>query len=204
MLNMIKSELRDRLRVSGPKTPNAQIEEARLAINQGIDLLAREGNDTPSTRDVIWRLMQDAAETLHRMPDKEEAWQVVNLPAAWPDLARPSEECRLVEWEQSLEEAMGVRQPDLEAYRPRFVMTDPTAPRRMLVVLSWLRHTKSKNRKRDQLIFLEIARGMTYHRAARLAGSLNGRDVGSFAVRAIKNKMLRQIEVWLRSVDLCR
>jgi hypothetical protein len=197
----------DRLRINrSVLADETQVRETRRALQQGLDLLAQEGEPTPSLRGVIWRLAQDAAETLERLPDREKGWLTSGERAIWPELARPSEECRAVEKEIANElaiEALRSRAGGLVYLRTlpdplaRLPITDTTAVDRMLTVLSWLRFVKGKGRRtirRDQMCFLALALG----RPPRVVrAQYLPRHSADATLRAIKGKVLLHLSLGL-------
>lgn len=166
--------------------------EARLALREARDKLGPQA----SLKSVIWHLLQEAVETLGRLPDKERTWLLSSERVIWPELDRPSEENRLVEWEIGIHVAMGNR--DSDSVKLRFPVTDPTAPRRMFTALGWLRHVHGKRPKRDRDVVLALAGKVPFQRVR----SLMGGNVTDFAILAVKGKVLKQIEVALRARGL--
>lgn len=154
---MMPSATVNRLRISGPPPSEESVNDTRRALQQGVELLASEGLSSPTLRAVIWRLTEEAVETLARLPDREQSWLYANQRSIWPELARPREDCRKIEWEIAMEQLAGVRGRDSSASMPRFAISDPSAIDRMLVVLGWMRYFRSKNMRRDRIVFLELA-----------------------------------------------
>jgi hypothetical protein len=180
-----------------PALSTADIEASKRAIAQGIDRLRLEtGVEAPKRRDVIWWLMRDAAETWRRMPDRERSWHMYRV--MWPELARPSEDCRQIEFETSLKLLQDPSLADKGAYRPRFQITDPSAVDRAQIVYKWLTFVRAKNPRRDKLVFIMLAEG----RRSRDAAQEMGGNVSDYAVRRVKDKILGQIEKGLqRCID---
>jgi hypothetical protein len=180
-----------------PALSTADIEASKRALAQGEDRLRIEtGVERPKRRDVIWWLMKDAAETWRRMPDRERSWHMYRV--MWPELARPSEDCRQIEFEISLKLLKDPTQTEKGAYRPRFQITDPSAVDRAQIVYKWLTFVKAKNVRTTKAAFIALAEGRGTARAAQELG----RMVGESAIHKLKHKVLRDIEVGLtRCID---
>lgn len=147
-----------KLRASRAPVLERSAVETRDALAKGWEILESEGFRKPNLQQVIWRLMVEAVETLKRLPDRERSWLRCNERSIWPELARPSEECRAVEWEIEIEQIQLVRSRDNMA-PPRLAISDPSAIDRMLVVLGWLGYVRSRYTRRDRTAFLELAGG---------------------------------------------
>jgi len=189
MLAMESPMLR-KLRISAPPPSEREVEETRKALSEGLDICRQEGNPQPSLKALIWRLLQDAAETLARLPDKERVWLLSSDRVIWPELARPSEDNRAVEWETAMEQLAGVRSPDTPAVR--LMVSDPSAPRRMLTVLGWLKCVRGRTPqriKRDKLVVLALAQGQSYRAVRRYMG----KACRDSAILAVKSKVLSQM-----------
>jgi hypothetical protein len=196
----ISEEITNRLRISGPKRTGEDRDAMRKALTDGIEMLRREGEDRPSLKAVIWRLMRDAAKTEATFEDRERAWLAAHGRSAWPGLARSSEECRVVEWEQQL----GLMQGTMHAIRTPMPRLDiyHADHERTLLVLDWLRLMLPRSRTferfiRDREIVLEMARGVSLR---RLRVKYFPRDSGDSAVFMVKDKMLRIVEEWLNKI----
>jgi hypothetical protein len=194
--------LEAKLRVTGPRPEPAERLEERQALDEGRAMLRHEGEDDPGLEDVVWRLIQDAATTEARLPMDQRHGMTY-----WPDLARASEECRQVEIEQGNcveggHDAYGrMHTWNAKAYTPRFQITDPGATRRMLTVLGWLKHCRSRNRharKRDIRILLLLARGVSPLTVSRM---LRGK-IGERAVGMVKERMLAQVMHKISLLDI--
>lgn len=193
----LTTDTANRLRIS-VAVSDAEVESARRAVRDGRDMLAREGEAKPDLERVVWRLMQDAARTEGSLNDRERAWLAAHGRSAWPELARPSEECRQVEWEQELGFIQGTMvqertpMPRLDIYKANH--------ERMLTVLGWLKHMKAKSFDRfirDRSIVLDLARGVP-HRLVRVR--YFRRDSSDAAVQWVKYKMLRDVTGYLNQI----
>lgn len=197
-MTMVSHELTSKLRISGPSPSEREREDARKALRDGRDLLAREGYTRITLKTIIWRLMQDAARTEATLADRERAWLAANGRSAWPELARPSEENRQVEWEWEMGVLQGAMQqertpmPKLDIYKANH--------ERMLVVLGWLKHMKARTFERfqrDRQVVLDLARGVP-PRIVRLR--YFRRDSCDSAITMVKHKMLRDVELALTNL----
>jgi hypothetical protein len=196
---MIKAEIRDRLRVSGPGLSEIEKEESLRAIHEGLEMLRRDGYYEINLRLVVWRLMQDAATTEARLPNRERSWLMSASRAMWPEMARPSEECRAIEWDDAMAVLTGKQVESVIGGRRAIIpITDPGAVRRMLTVLGWLKYAKGKNPKRDRSIFLMRARGVPTREICR---AMHGR-IGDRAIDMVKDKVLKHVVAHLSLLDI--
>lgn len=152
--------------------------------------------------DKVWRCLEDAADTLHRLPDNDLRYLLAADRISWREVQHTYEE-RLEEENQRLEllrsDPSMLRGDTLTARKP---IMDPTAQNRMLTVLGWLTTyvtgRTDKAIKRDQLITLALAQGRSsaYVRARYMK---HARDTS--AVRMVKLKVVGQIssrlDIWL-------
>jgi hypothetical protein len=197
---MLNTIMADRLRVWRPVLSPEDIEASKVALVQGIERMRAEGGaELPSPRDLIWWLMQEAAETWRRLPDKERAWGLYKV--MWPELARPSEECRQVE--DQIKNEMGIEKlretsklvmlRTIQDPLPRLTITDPSAVDRAVIVYTWLRFVKAKNLRGTKAAFIALAEG----RGTKIAAQELGRRVGESAIHKLKYKVLADIEAGL-------
>lgn len=194
-MNGVKQNL-DRLRVSGPPPKSREVEESRKALSEGLAICRAEGVHEPSLRVVVWRLLQDASETLARLPDRERGWLLSTSRAMWPEVVRTAQERFEVERER-LTDGLGKD----DDYRPRLTITDPTATRRMLTVLGWLQFVKARTAariKRDKLVTLSLALGRSY----RSVRPLMGRETSDSAIMSVRGKVVKQIAEALAKLKL--
>ena len=171
----------------------ADMEAARQALEQGCDLLRGEGLEPRLPADmkaVIWRLMQDAAETIDRLPDRELGWLRSHERAAWPEVVRSWQERFEVEAQQ-LQDGMQTDDKSLMELKKSFVITDARAINRMLTVLSWFKFMRARTpsrHRRDINIVLAMAAGRSQKQIRRLTGG-----AGHSAAHMVKQKALGQI-----------
>lgn len=157
------------------------------ALNWG---LARVNDCRPEQklRDAVWRLLQDAADTLARLPDRERGWLLSADRAAWPEVWHSAQE----RYEAELQRLQDGKMSKEETPLRRGAITDPTAIPRMLTVLGWLQYVRARTpirEKRDKLVVLAMAQGQTMRSIRRLMLG----DKSDGAARMVKQKVLGQI-----------
>lgn len=163
-----------------------------IATRRALDWAEARIYGTATLNDLVWRCLEDAADTLARLPDKERGYLLAADRVAWPAIAHTYEE-RLEEENQRLE----LLRRDQSMLRgdglgSRLPIMDPTAIPRMLTVLSWLQYVRGRTDrgiKRDQLVTLALAQGQT----ARDIQRRFLRRQGESAVRMVKLKVVGQI-----------
>lgn len=182
-----------------PASPSPQeVQETRKALREGADMLRGEGNPRPSLKALIWRLLQDAAETLTRIPDRERAWLQSASRSAWPAIAHTAQEQFAAEVQRSTDARMSKDEGPL----PRMVITDPSATRRMLTVLGWLRHVRAQSPykcKRDKIAIMFLAGGLS---TTKVRIACFPRDSSDSAVAMVKQKVIAQIETAVNSMKI--
>lgn len=189
--------LAERLSVTGTVQLGA---EDRQAIEWAVRVLKREGIAVllPAAMGVVvWRLLQDAAETLARLPDKERVWLLSAERACWPEVWRSAKE----RFENAVAQLADLKVSKEEPPLPRLAITDPTAVPRMLAVLDWLQMVRShsnnhKRIKRDKLVTLALAQGQS---AAQVARRLMG-DKTPQAASMVRQKVVGQIASELKKL----
>jgi len=179
----------DRLRVSQPATSPKQAAEAKRALREGMDLLRQEGLCTPSLQAVVWRLLQDAAETLSRLDDPDRRFQR-GLHANWPPVMHSVEE-----WtEAETQRLVALREDKWQIRMPSLRIADPGAISRMMIVLDWLKYTKGRNVKRDKAIALNLAVvGPKRTKRKLIAEGMLPPDISDSALRMVKQKVIWHI-----------
>lgn len=185
----------ERLRI-GPRPPGErEVEDARKALRQGADILRQEGLPTPSLKAIVWRLLQDAVETLGRMPDRERAWLTSAARSAWPAVWHTPQE----QFEAEVHRLTDLKMSKEEAPLPKLAITDPSAPGRMLIVLGWLKYVQSRNPVRDKGVVMDLARGIgpskVRHRYFRA-------DSSESSVSWVKQRSVAQIEAALMAMKI--
>jgi hypothetical protein len=160
--------------------------ETRKALQWAGDKLRHEGRTSPSLNVLVWRCLQDAAETLARLPDRERTWLLSADRSGWPEVIHTAKE----RFEAELQRLTDVKMSKEEMPLPRLAITDPTATNRMLTVLSWLRHVRGKYVRNNQMVVLALAQGQPYRAVRRF---MPRSDCTDFAITAVKGKVLKQI-----------
>lgn len=170
-------------------------QETRRAIQWGYDRMGPE-----SLQRIIWRLLEDAADTLARLPDRERGWLLSADRSCWPEVSHTYQE-RVEEENQRLAERRRLESLGMTPEETPWVrrnITDPSAIPRMLTVLSWLQYVRARTaarEKRDKLIVLAMAQGQSIRSVKRL---MLGERSDS-AARMVKQKVLAQIEAAIKS-----
>lgn len=101
---------------------------------------------------VVWTLLCEAADTLRRLPDREQAWLKHSQRAAWPETAKLQADEFAAAREQI---AAGEK---LEA-RTRLGPPPAAAIDRMFVVMDWLGYIQRRHRRRDIKVLFALAEG---------------------------------------------
>jgi len=189
--------LAEQLSVSGLVRRPEFEQEAQRAIAWGARALEREGRpvELPAgLAAVVWRLLQDAVDTLSRLPDRERVWLSSAERAAWPQVIHTPQE----HYEAELQRIVELKEEPEKTKLRRLAVTDPTAINRMLVALDWLRFVTAynfKNIKRDKKIVLALASGQSESYVARwIMGARTPQ-----AAHHVKNKVVGQIALALKS-----
>lgn len=192
---MMRGYVIERLRI-GPRPPSAtEVDEARKALQEGEDILRQEGLPRPPLKLIIWRLLQDAVETLKRMPDRERGWLSSAARSAWPAVVHTSQE----RFEAEVHRLTDLKMSKEEAPLPRLSITDPSAPRRMLTVLGWLRYMQGRNLVRDKSVIMELASGLG---PSKVRYRYFKGDGSESAVQWVKQKSVAQIEQALLAMKI--
>lgn len=175
------------LAIQYPPEDEKTAQETRKALDWGKTKVSADGSKT-SLSDVIWRLLQDAADTLARLPDRERGWLLSADRASWPEIYHSARE----RWEAEQQRLVDLKESPEEIYLPRLGVTDPTAIPRMLTVLGWLQHVRARTphrQKRDKLVVLALAQGQSLKSVRRLMlGECTDR-----AIYMVRSKVLGQI-----------
>lgn len=179
----------DALRISGPARSHREAAEAKRALREGVELLRQEGRCTPSLQAVVWRLLQDAAETLSRIEDPEQKWRRSGLISNWPPVIHTAKE----DFEAETFRQAKLREDKRDTRLPRLGLSDPRAESRMMTVLGWLQHVRSRSPylvKRDKLVVLALAGGLGPKRTRMI---FFPPDTSDSAVNMVKRKVLWHI-----------
>jgi hypothetical protein len=149
-----------------PSRAATEAQETRKALAWAKDKLRQEGRleENPKLSDLIWRLLQDAAEQESRLSDKHRVWLHSSDRVCWPELARPSEDNRAIE-QQIQNEIEILRTRTSDGWNPVIVASHPNE-QRMHTVLAWFgaiqSRWKSRHRwERDKFAMLWLARGVS-------------------------------------------
>lgn len=176
------------LRISGPPRSPREAAEAKTAIRDGIDLLRAEGHPAASLQAVVWRLLQDAAETHSRINDPERRWRR-ELVTAWPPVLHTAQE----QFESEIFRISHLKEDKRDTRLPCLGLADPRAESRMMTVLSWLRYVQARTPyllKRDKLVTLALAGGLGPKRARII---FFPPDTSDSAVNMVKRKVIWHI-----------
>lgn len=146
---------------------------------------------------LVWRCLEDAVDTLRRMPDREQAYLLSGDHISWPTVVHTAQERYEAEVQRLADAKMSKEEPPLR-WLP---ISDPTAIPRMLTVLGWLRYVRVRRGspqsrvKRDQVIVLAMAQGWS---AARVQKKYLPHLTES-AAKMVKQKVVNQIAGTLSS-----
>ena len=154
-----------------------------------MDLLRQEGLCTPSLQAVVWRLLQDATETLSRIEDPEQKWRRAGLGAAWPPVLHTVQEQN----EAEVFRLTRLKEDRRDTRLPRLRISDPRAESRMMIVLGWLSHVRGRTPyliKRDKLVALALAGGLGPKRTRMI---FFPPDASDSAVNMVKRKVIWHI-----------
>jgi len=121
--------------------PRAKLEEA---VAEGLKRAGQAGLEAPALRNAVWELLQEAGDTLKRLPDRERGWLTAATRAHWPDYLR---------------EAAGAA-PDSQGTRPRPAPASAAAIDRLDTVLDWLSLAGGGKPRRDIAVLLGLACGL--------------------------------------------
>jgi hypothetical protein len=66
---MMGASIVEKLRIGPPPPSRAEVASTRKALQEGRDMLRREGNPAPTLPILVWRLVQDACETEVKLKD---------------------------------------------------------------------------------------------------------------------------------------
>lgn len=163
---------------------------SRKALDYGKKMLRQEGldvNETNGMRQIVWRLIQDAARTLQILPDRERGWLLSAERACWPEFRQSFQE----RWEVEVSRMQdGMPPDDPPAHWSRSL--DPGAVDRMLTVLSWFQFMRARDayrHKRDTAVTIGLASGYSQAQVRRLLGGNKGHS----AAHMVKQKAIGQI-----------
>ncbi len=160
------------------------------AVAEGLRLAREAGHAEPSLRDAVWELLLEAADTLRRLPNREQGWLTAAARAHWPDYVRNTAE----------EFAGAVGRAGREtgqALRPTPARAE--AIDRMDTVLLWLPLAGGANPRRDVSILFGLACGLRVPVLRQRFGCARR------TVYDVRDRGIARICGWLRSrSELCR
>ena len=135
----------------------------RRALDYGVDLLRREGEDEPSLTAVIWRLFQETLTDVHAAVRVERGPSTYR--STMPEMIRSATEI------QEVEASMVA---DRISYPPtRLTVVSPEALSMYDEVLVWLRYIRSRNIPRSRRAFVALAMGASRRRVMETFGFPN-------------------------------
>ncbi|WP_193370900.1 DUF6362 family protein [Pelagibius marinus] len=141
-------------------------------------------------RDAVWELLLEAADTLRRLPNREQGWLTAAARAHWPDYVRNTAE----EFAGAVGSAGRQTAPVLRPTPARAEAID-----RMDTVLLWLPLAGGANARRDVSILFELACGLRVQVLRQRFGC------GRRTVYDVRDRGVARICGWLRSQsELCR
>jgi hypothetical protein len=132
-----------------PVSAAARGRNARI-LAAGADLARDAGIPEPSDTDAVWVLLQEAAETLRLLPDRERAWLRSGTYASWPPILRSYAETFAAAVDR------GGRWEEPRADR----LPAPGAVARMEGVLTWYGAIGGRNPRRDVGVVFALAAGV--------------------------------------------
>lgn len=190
-MTLLLADLQARVAISRPVLTQEDVAASERAVEYGF------AHSTKNTlKGVLFWLFENATQTWRRVPDRERSWFLIR--AIWPEIERPSEDCRAIEQqisnEQEIDEvrnailATGVMPWQLYRDTALRIIANPAELDRAEIAYKWLRFVRTKNPKRDKLAFLARAEFGSRAAARELGG--NATD---FAVSSMKDRVLAQI-----------
>lgn len=114
------------------------------AIAEGLKRAGQAGLEVPALRDAVWELLQEAGDTLKRLPDRERGWLTAATRAHWPEPLREAAGAA-VEWRGTW---------------PRPAPATAAAVDRLDTVLDWLPLAGGSKPRRDIAVLLGLACGL--------------------------------------------
>jgi hypothetical protein len=160
------------------------------AVAEGLRLAREAGQAEPGLRDAVWELLMEAADTLRRLPNREQGWLTAAARAHWPDYVRSTAE----EFAGAVGRAGRESSPALRPTPARAEAID-----RMDTVLLWLPLAGGTNARRDVAILFGLACGLRVPVLRQRFGC------GRRTVYDVRDRGIARICGWLRSQsDLCR
>ncbi|MEO3429707.1 DUF6362 family protein [Pelagibius sp. CAU 1746] len=172
------------------------VEEARerlrieAAVTEGLRLARDAGHAEPALRDAVWELLLEAADTLRRLPNREQGWLTAAARAHWPDYVRNTAE----EFAGAVGRAGREAVPALRPTPARAEAID-----RMDAVLLWFPLAAGANARRDVSILFGLACGLKVSVMRQRFGC------GRRTVYDVRDRGIARICNWLRSrSEFCR
>lgn len=167
--------------------------EARKALQAGIDSLRQNGYQVSfpeSLASIVWYLLQEAADTLARMPDAEMAFLMAGERISWPIVVHTMQERYEAELQRLIDRKMSKEEMRLR----RLPITDPSAIPRMFTVLDWLKFIRGRYERRDRRAVLAMALGIPTKRVRWMMGG-----VSESAPRMLKLRAVQRISEGIKS-----
>lgn len=154
-------------RIESPVAELLEAERIAKALEEGQAMCIENGNPEPRYADMVWALIEDAAQTFRRLPDRERAWLRAGERIAWPNIVYDRQE---------LAEAFAVQvarvqagEEPMEALQIRPSPPTARAIDRAQYVSSWRRHLVGVNQIRDwRILWLMAFRVKQAHIAREL------------------------------------
>ena len=156
------------------------------AVAEGLRLARQAGRAEPGLRDAVWELLQEAADTLRRLPNRERGWLTAASRAHWPDYLRDTADALSGGGDRS-------------ATQIRRAPARPEAVDRLDTVLEWLPRAAGAQPRRDIAILFGLACGL------RVAALRRNLGCGRRTVYDVRDRGLARICGWLREQsEVCR
>lgn len=148
--------------------------------------MAQEAGITePTTRDAVWEILIEAADTLKRLPDRERRWLRSGTHSSWPGTVR--------EYGEVFAAAVA-RGGRWEALSPGLSPPSPEAIARLEITIEWLGHAGGRSPRRDTGVMFALAAGIPNRVVRRRFG------IGRRTVYDIRDRGIGRISSWLEAV----
>jgi hypothetical protein len=183
---MMGASIVEKLRIGPPPPSRAEVASTRKALQEGRDMLRREGNPAPTLPSLVWRLVQDACETEVKLKDPEARFLRAGDRIGWPEVVHTYQERFESETQRLNDRKMSKEDPPL----PTPPITDRTAETRMHTVFRWFRHVRGTKPRRDFQVVKDLAVGRS---VAKVRNHRLGVEYTESAVKMIKLKAVQHI-----------
>lgn len=127
------------------------------ALRAGEALLVADGVFEPKLVEIVWRLFEEAAATLRRLPDREVNWLRSCDRAAWPSIAHDAAEAS--EAFATMVERVRLGEEPVESLMPQTETPTAQAIDRVWLVAEWRELLVGRNHVRDWRILWLVADG---------------------------------------------